>query len=655
MRNILKLLLAAGACMAASQAPAETLQSVRDFVDRPAYGVTKISPNGEYLAITVDKGDQDVLAVLRTSDLSLVKVNQLPGGRSVGDFYWTSPERLLFNAVDKIGGYAAPRQTGEWFAVNADGSQPRPLIFRGTRDATQRGKTVAGEYFTLLDSLRQDDQYVIMETLSERSAEGAGTEVVRLDTQTGRRLRLARAPKENCSITLDSRKEPRFAICSSSKDESGEYDERSELYRLEGGSWKLLNASASDGKHLSVTHVTRDGTVYAEQDDGKAPPAIGTLDLETGTFTPLFQDKVAEVSDFIWSTDDTRLIGVVTDAGAPVVKLIDEGHPDAQLYASLASAFDGQMVRFSSFTEDGRKIIVSVYSDRNPGELYLYDRDTGKARFLMKRMPQLDPARMASVKPFSFTARDGMTVHGFLTIPHGSDGRNLPLIVNPHGGPIGPRDDWRFNPEAQLFASRGYAVLQVNFRGSGGHGRAFRNAGHRQWGQGIQNDIIDATNWAVQNGYADRNRMCIYGGSFGGYSALMAPIRAPGLFKCAFGYVGVYDIDMMFKKGDIPQRESGLRYLRRTHGTDSKSWAENSPARRAAEVGIPVYLAAGARDMRAVPEQTELMAKALKAAGNPPEGMIIQSGEMHGFYDVDNRVKLYTTMLEFFDRHIGRQ
>src|SRR5690606_39502624 len=116
MRNILKLLLAAGACMAASQAPAETLQSVRDFVDRPAYGVTKISPNGEYLAITVDKGDQDVLADLRTSDLSPVKVNQLPGGRSVGYFYWTSPERLLFNAVDKIDGYTEPTQNDKWFA-----------------------------------------------------------------------------------------------------------------------------------------------------------------------------------------------------------------------------------------------------------------------------------------------------------------------------------------------------------------------------------------------------------------------------------------------------------------------------------------------------------------------------------------------------------
>ena len=133
----------------------------------------------------------------------------------------------------------------------------------------------------------------------------------------------------------------------------------------------------------------------------------------------------------------------------------------------------------------------------------------------------------------------------------------------------------------------------------------------------------------------------------------MAPIRAPGMFKCTFGYVGVYDIDMMFQKGDIPQRESGQRYLRRTHGSDTAAWAQNSPARRANEVKIPVYLAAGARDVRTPPEQTELMNKALIAAGNPPEGMIIQSGEMHGFYNVENRVNLYTEMLKFFGRHIG--
>lgn len=632
---------------------ATTPQPIVDFVEHAAYGTVKISPDGRYLAMTVDKGEQDVLTVLRTTDLSLVKINQLPEKKSIGSFYWVSPERLMFNAIKKMGGYAQPFSTGEWFSVNADGSQPRPLIFSGTRDATQRSKTVGNERFSLLDTLRDDDEYVIMQASSARSSEGVGTELVKLDVLSGRRISLGRAPKENCSITLDESKQPRFAVCSSSENEAGEYDERSELYRLDTKGWTLVNSSTTGGKHLSVEHTTRDGTVYAYQDDGKMPAAIGTLDTSSGQFKLLFQDQVAEISDLIWSTDDKTLVGVVTEAGAPNVHLIDEAHPDAELYSSLAGAFEGQMIDLTSATQDGKKIIVSVYSSSNPGELYLYDRSTGKARFLIKRQQKLDKSKMASVKPFAFTARDGKTIHAFLTLPNGSTDKALPLIVNPHGGPIGPRDNWRFNPEAQLFASRGYAVLQINYRGSGGYGRAFRDAGHQQWAQGIQNDIIDATNWAIQNGHIDKERICIYGGSFGGYSSLMAPIRAPGLFKCAFGYVGVYDVAMMFEKGDIPQRESGQRYLRRTHGTDKAVWADSSPTSRAAEVKIPVFLAAGARDMRAPPEQTEAMNAALIKAGNPPEGMIIQSGEMHGFYDVPNRVNLYTKMLNFFGRHLG--
>lgn len=627
--------------------------SIADFVKHASFSSARISPNGDYLAISVDLGEQDVLTILRTSDLKVLKVNQLPDKKSIGSFYWISPERIMFNAVKKQGGYAQPFPTGEWFAVNADGSLARPVIFYGTRDATQRGKSVGNESYSLLDTLRGDDQNVIMQVRYPRSSEGAGTQVVSVDTISGRRTPLARAPKENCDIALDGAKEPRFAVCSSSRDESGEYDERSELYRRDGAAWTLINASKSDGQHLRVLRTSADGTVYAEQDDGKAPPAIGTLDTATGQFQKLFQDPVTDVSQMMWSTDDKRLIGVVNQAGSPKVTLLDEDHPDAALYQSLAEAFPGQMVQFSSSTEDGNRILLSVYSDANPGELYLFDRKSGQARFLLQGRDWLDPKRMASVTPFTVKARDGQMLHGYLTIPQGAQGKRLPMIVNPHGGPIGPRDNWGFNPEAQLLASRGYAVLQVNFRGSGGYGKAFEEAGHRQWADGIQNDILDATHWAIDQGVADKDRLCIYGGSFGGYSALMAPIREPGLFKCAFGYVGVYDVDMLFKKGDIPQRESGQRYLRRTHGTDAAEWNKASPARRAGEVKIPVFLAAGARDVRAVPEQTELMAKALTDAGNAPEGVIIQSGEMHGFYDVPARVNLYTKMLDFFNRHIG--
>lgn len=637
----------------AAPANTPTAYSIEDFAKHASYSSARISPNGDYLAISVDLGDQDVLTILRTSDLKVLKVNQLPDKKSVGSFYWISPERIMFNAVKKQGGYAQPFPTGEWFAVNADGSLARPVIFYGTRDATQRSKSVGNESYSLLDTLRGDDQNVIMQVRYPRSSEGAGTQVVSVDTISGRRSPLARAPKENCDIALDGAKEPRFAVCSSSRDESGEYDERSELYRRDGTAWTLINASKSDGQHLRVLRTSADGTVYAEQDDGKAPPAIGTLDTASGRFQKLFQDPVSEVSQMMWSTDDKRLIGVVNQAGSPKVTLLDEDHPDAALYQSLAEAFPGQMVQFSSSTEDGNRILLSVYSDTNPGELYLFDRKSGQARFLLQGRDWLDPKRMASVTPFTVKARDGQTLHGYLTIPQGAQGKRLPMIVNPHGGPIGPRDNWGFNPEAQLLASRGYAVLQVNFRGSGGYGKAFEEAGHRQWAEGIQNDILDATHWAIDQGVADKDRLCIYGGSFGGYSALMAPIREPGLFKCAFGYVGVYDVDMLFKKGDIPQRESGQRYLRRTHGTDAAEWNKASPARRASEVKIPVFLAAGARDVRAVPEQTELMAKALTDAGNSPEGFIIQSGEMHGFYDVAARVNLYTKMLDFFNRHIG--
>lgn len=654
MKHGAPALLALCLVVTGGEAAAQPPPSVKDFVGHPAYGTARISPDGDYLAVTVDNGEQDVLTILRTSDLKVLKVNQLPDKKSVGQFQWISANRLMFNAVKKMGGYAQPFSLGEWYAVNADGTQATPVIFRGTRDATQRGKTVGFESFSLLDTLKKDDRNVIMQARYPRSDEGAGTEVVRLDTITGRRTSLGRAPKSNCSIALDAGKQPRFAVCSSSRDESGEHDERTELYRRDDQSWTLVNASKSDGKHLSVNRTTENGTVYAMQDDGKEPSAVGTLDTATGEFKQLFADQIADISQFIWSMDQNSLIGVVTEAGAPKVTLLDETHADAELYASLAASFEGQKVDFSSYTDDGKKILVSVYSASNPGELYLFDRTTNKARFLMARMAHLDPARMASVKPFSFTARDGRLIHAYLTLPNGSEGRNLPLIVNPHGGPIGPRDDWGFNPEAQLFASRGYATVQVNFRGSGGYGKAFQDAGHRQWGQGIQNDILDATHWVIDNGYADKDRICIYGGSFGGYSALMAPIREPGLFKCTFGYVGVYDVDMMFKRGDIPDSANGQRYLRRTHGTDTASWAQNSPARRAEEVKIPVYLAAGARDERTPPEQTELMNKALIAAGNKPEGMIIQSGEMHGFYGEEARVNLYTEMLDFFSRHIGK-
>lgn len=656
MKKLHLAVLGLALCAASAQAAdaPSGAPSIADFVRHPTYSGAKISPSGEYLALTVDRGDQDVLTVLRTKDLSVVKVNQLPDEKSVGQFEWVSPERLIFNSVKKLGRYAQPFGTGEWYGVNADGTQPRPLVFYGTRDATQRGKQVGNERFQLLDTLRDDDVNVIMAVTSPRSSEGSGTELVLFDTLTGRRKSLARAPRENCEIALDAAKAPRFAICYDDEDAQGNFDSQNELYRRgDDGKWTLINSSKSSGKHLSVIGTSTDGLIYANQSDGKKPEALGTIDPATGAFNSLFEDAVSDPAGYITSADGDTILGVITEAGAPRVTMVDEKHPDAEIYASLAGAFPGQLVRFSSATKDGKKIVVSVVSDKNPGELYLYDRDTGKARFLMQGRKWLDPKKMASVKPFSMTTRDGLKIHGYLTIPNGSDGKNLPMIVNVHGGPMGPRDDWAFNWETQMLASRGYLVMQINYRGSGGFGKGFQDMGYGTWATGIMNDIIDATKWTVNQGYADGDRVCIYGGSFGGYASLMAPTIDQTLFKCSFGYVGAYDIDVQLTKSDTSDRESGRRYMARAFGKTKAEQDAMSPVKHADKFKIPVYLAAGARDPRCPPENTESMNKALIAAGNPPEGMIIQSGEMHGFYKEENNQRLYTEMLNFFDRHIG--
>lgn len=649
----MRMLLLAG-LLATHAVSAADLPSVHDFMRHAAYSDALISPDGRYLALSIDRGDQDVLTVLKLADMSIAQVNVLPEEKSVAGIQWISDERLVFTAERKVGSYAAPFRTGEWFAVNADGSQPATFIHYGARSAAERNKAAGTQSFAMLDPLIDGEpREVLMSAYYRRSSDGAGVELVRVDTFSGTRRLIARAPADNCRITLDEKKAPAYAVCSQIDDVGG-VDRHTEVYRYgDNREWTLVNRSLESGRDLSILGTSDHGRLYAMEAAGGKPSAFGDIDPATGKFRSLFQDPVADVGGLVVSPTDDSVLAVVTEAGVPRVELVDEEHADTELYASLSQAFAGQFVDFDSATRDGKQIVVSVRSDRNPGELYLYDRATGSARFLMRRRDWVDPDTSATVRAFSFTTRDGLKLHGYLTIPHGSDGKNLPVIVNPHGGPMGPRDYWGYNPETQLFASRGYAVLQVNFRGSGGYGEAFQEMAYGSWATGIMNDVIDATRWAIGQGIADADRICIYGGSFGGYASLMAPAIEPSLFQCAFGYVGMYDAQLQFKLSDTGRSDDGEAYLRRSFGPTRAQQDAMSPITHAAKITLPVMLAAGARDERCPPEHTRAMYAALEKAGNKPEDMIIAPDEMHGFYDVDTRVDLYTKMLAFFDRHIG--
>ena len=239
-------------------------------------------------------------------------------------------------------------------------------------------------------------------------------------------------------------------------------------------------------------------------------------------------------------------------------------------------------------------------------------------------------------------------------MPARAAGGKAPLVLLPHGGPHGPYDSWFFDEDAQFLASRGYAVLQVNFRGSGGRGVNFQEAGYRQWGGKIVDDLVDATRWAIAQGEVDGNRVCAYGASFGGYASMMLAAREPELYKCAVGYVGVYDLKLLAKPNNDRRDNSRASTFRKFVGDDRAELDRNSPVTLAAKIKAPVFLVHGGNDKRAPVEHAHAMRAALTAAGRPPEWFLAPN-EGHGFYDTANRTAFYEKLEAFLGRHIGKE
>ena len=625
---------------------------LESFNRHAEYTAVRISPNGEFLAATAPIGGRDVLVVLDMKDLKPIKVHQLPNDASIAGFFWAGPDRLMFTGTQKVGQFAQPFGTGEWYAVDANGERPRVLVtYAGT---TAGGATRATERVSPLAALPGDPSRVLVRvSIATGSETGDRSEIRELDTYTGRMRRIARGPSKNCDFVLDAADRPAFANCLDNTGRDANTEEHMQVYRREGGEWVEIFDSRESAGRLRVSHVDPDGSVYAVQHDTVNPNVLGRLDPQSGAFAPIDTDPRVDLMGEVIAADGKTLVGVTRVPGKPEIRFVRSDHPDALLLQQLQSAFAGQYVSLGGATLDGQQVVVSVQSDRNPGEFYLYDKTTKEARYLVSQRRWIDPDQMAEMRPFTMTARDGVALSGYLTIPKGRELKDLPMIVNPHGGPHGIRDVWGFNPEVQLFANRGFLVLQVDFRGSGGYGKGFERMGYGEWGASMQDDLTDATKWAIAQGYADPERICIYGASYGAYAALMGAVREPDLYQCTVGYVGVYDLRLMYSEGDIRESDTGGNYLESVIGRDRSKLGERSPASRAGEIKIPVFLAAGGRDRRTPPEQTEAMAKALQAAGNAPRENILEPKEGHGFYELAARNNVYGKMLAFFDEHLG--
>ena len=500
-------------------------------------------------------------------------------------------------------------------------------------------------YVFLMDGLRADPDHVLVSAQSVYASAEPRTRAERMDVNSGRRRLVARAPVRRADFLADPAGEVRFAAGFDDQNRAITY------YRAGAGAeWQLVNSEVETGRVVRPVGFSADGaTAYLRVSHRSGPDAIERMDVASGERRKILRDAVADPESIIRDPATGAPIGARFAEALPRTVWFDPEHPAARTWRSLESAFPGHRVNLRSVTDDGRLQLVVVSSDRNPGDYYLFDTVSKKAELVLSAAQWIDPARMAPMRPIAFDARDGTRLHGFLTVPRGAEAKNLPLVVHPHGGPFGVQDVWGFNDEVQLLASQGYAVLQVNFRGSGGFGDAFVDAGARQWGRLMQDDVTDATRWAIAEGIADAGRICLYGSSYGAYAALMGVVREPALYRCAVGNVGVYDLTTWARQTDVGDSKSGRTYIDEFIGTDDL--AAISPARQAAKITVPVLLAAGGMDERTPLSQTEAMAEALEEAGNPAQVRVYRN-EGHGYYAPENRRDYYTRLLGFLATHL---
>ena len=292
-----------------------------------------------------------------------------------------------------------------------------------------------------------------------------------------------------------------------------------------------------------------------------------------------------------------------------------------------------------------------MQSDINSGLHVLYDLSNDQIIPLGKYYKYIDDNNLAFVEPISFKSKDGTTIYGYLTKSKVGDSKNSPTIVHPHGGPEGIRDEWGYSSRVQMFASEGFNVLQINFRGSGGYGRSYGTYIRGNW-DGVLHDIFDGIKYVSDQGLIDINRICIYGGSYGGYAATQSAIMRPDLFKCSVSDVGVYHIPNLFKNGDIQASRGGQKQLEIRLGTDEKRHIEMSPHFNAEKLTVPFFMLHGKNDIRAPYEDAVLFSKKLDSLGIKHKSLFIEK-EGHGYFDEDVRYQSNMQLINFFKEHLN--
>jgi len=606
---------------ATEQAP---LIPMKDFFKNPEQRSFQLSPDGKYLAFLKPYKNRLNIHVQKIGEDKIVRVTNSTE-RDIPGYLWKGNNRLIYIKDTK------GDENFRLYGVDKDGKNPK--------DLTPFEKVRVG----IVDDLEDNPEEMLIQ-MNKRDPKVF--DVFRINVYNGEMTKIAENPGNITGWQTDHNGKLRIAITTDGVNNSILYrDNENDKFR------KIITTNFK--QTLSPLFFTFDNkNIYASSNLGRDKAAIVKYDLVNNKeLEVIFEHPEVDVYSLFYSKKRKKILGVSYTTWKREYKIFDEHRKN--IMKDLENKLPGYEVVITSKNKNEDKFLVRTYSDKSMGAYYLYDVPTKNLTKLVDISPWLNENVMAEMKPVTYKSRDGLTIHGYLTLPVGIKAKNLPVVVHPHGGPWA-RDHWGFNPEVQFLANRGYAVLQMNFRGSTGYGRKFWETSFKQWGKTMQDDISDGVKWLIGKGIANPNKIGIYGGSYGGYATLAGLTFSPELYACGVDYVGVSNL-FTFMKTIPPYWKPYLDMLHEMVGDpkkDSLLLYSASPVFHVDNIKAPLFIAQGANDPRVNKDESDQMVKALKAKGIDVPYMV-KDNEGHGFRNEENRFDFYGKMEKFFAKYLG--
>ncbi len=601
----------------------QPLIPLRDFFRNPETAAYQISPNGQSIAFLRPYENRLNIWVQRVEGGAARRITGVTE-RDITHYFWKTDRYILF--FQDSGG----DENYHVFSADPGGENVRDLT--PFPDVQVR----------LVDDLHEHPSEIIV-ALNQRNKEIF--DAYRLSVETGDITCIAENPGTIEHWVTDHDGNIRVATTTDGVNASLLYRRSVEQ------PWRTL-LTTSFRESFNPQFFTFDNRrLYGVSNLGRDKLAAIELDLDTGQEVQvLAKNSQVDISALSYSRKRKVLTLAVFTTWKTERFFFDQ--EIEALYQELEWRLPGYEIAITSTNDDETVFVVRTFNDRSLGTFYLYDAPSRELTKLADRAPWLPEDQLSEMNPIEYRTRDGLTIHGYLTLPRGREPKSLPVVVNPHGGPW-HRDSWTFIPEVQFLANRGFAVLQMNFRGSTGYGRKFWEAGFKEWGGKMQDDITDGVDWLIQQSVADSTRVAIYGASYGGYAVLEGLVKTPDLYAAGVDYVGVSNL-FTFLKTIPPYWTPYLEMMYEMVGNPEKDkeWLQqHSPALNAEKIRKPLLVAQGAKDPRVNINESNQIVDALKKRGVEVEYMV-KENEGHGFQNEENRFDFYEAMERFLNKHL---